>query len=300
MMKKYYDVSDAPLKFHYFFWYVSIPLGALLLIAYLMGDFAYLSDSAYSDVSLLFEIEIFFLLAELILRVICFVGFFKWSKDAWYSLMSLLSLKIIYSILVPIMFVAYFHMLVESVLIRSIGATIFSILVGIYYLKRKPLFFDDIFPTLPVQNTVPQKTKKQKKDKPPKEPKIRYCKLCSGLIDSDTKKCTSCGKQYFKIKITKNIIVVSALSFVIAALGGLNIWQCVDRINAQSEIDSLNKTVSSKQQSISNLVEENNALQGKIQALEGEKKGIASDFLTKKALERQLALEQKYNITNVE
>lgn len=279
-MKKYYDVSDAPLKFHYFFWYVSIPLGTLLLIGYLMGDFAYLSDSAYSDVSLLFEIEIFFLLAELILRVICFVGFFKWSKDAWYSLMSFLSLGIIYGILLPIMYAAYFPMLVERVLSKSIGTTIFSILVGIYYLKRKPLFFDDIFPTLPVQNTVPQKTKKQKKDKPPKEPKIRYCKLCSGLIDSDTKKCTSCGKQYFKIKITKNIIVVSALSFVIAALGGLNIWQCVDRINAQSKIDSLNKTVSTKQRYVSNLVEENNTLQGKIQSLTEENNKLKKQNIT--------------------
>lgn len=146
---------------------------------------------------------------------------------------------------------------------------------------------------------APEKTKKHKKDKPPKEPKIRYCKLCGGLIDSDTKKCSSCGKQYFKIKITKNIIVVSALSFVIAALGGLNIWQCVDRINAQDEIESLNQTVSSKQQSISNLVEENNTLQGKIQALEGGKKGIASDFLNDIVAGRRKIVEEYYEPTKI-
>ena len=155
-MKKYYEVSDTPLNFHYFFWYAAIPLGSLFLIKNLMGDFAYLSDNAYSDASLLLEIEIFFLFAELILRVICFVGFFKWSKDAWYSLMSLLSLGIIYNLLFLILYAVYFPGLMATALSHLIGATIFAILVGLYYLKRKPLFFDDIFPTLPVHNEKQQ------------------------------------------------------------------------------------------------------------------------------------------------
>lgn len=33
--------------------------------------------------------------------------------------------------------------------------------------------------------------------------KIRYCKMCGGSIDPDTKKCTQCGKQYFKFDIRK-------------------------------------------------------------------------------------------------
>lgn len=90
---------------------------------------------------------------------------------------------------------------------------------------------------------------------------------------------------------------MSALSFVIAALGGLNIWQCVDRINAQDEIESLNQTVSFKQQSISNLVEENNTLQGRIQALGGGKKGIASDFLNDLATGRRKIVEEYYEPT---
>ena len=37
---------------------------------------------------------------------------------------------------------------------------------------------------------------------PHKQPKValaKYCKKCGGKIDDETRKCTSCGKQYFKI-----------------------------------------------------------------------------------------------------
>ena len=32
--------------------------------------------------------------------------------------------------------------------------------------------------------------------------KRRYCKFCGGSIDSSTKKCTQCGKQYFRLHLT--------------------------------------------------------------------------------------------------
>ncbi|MBQ6606772.1 MAG: zinc ribbon domain-containing protein [Firmicutes bacterium] len=56
----------------------------------------------------------------------------------------------------------------------------------------------------------------------PKQPagKATYCKQCGGLIDPETKKCTKCGKQYFKSP--KNMVskVIVALLFL-AMAGGL-------------------------------------------------------------------------------
>lgn len=48
--------------------------------------------------------------------------------------------------------------------------------------------------------------------------KIRYCKMCGGVMDLKTKKCTQCGKQYFKFDIRKCkpyiFSVLSIFSFV--------------------------------------------------------------------------------------
>lgn len=47
--------------------------------------------------------------------------------------------------------------------------------------------------------------------------KKRYCKLCGGTIDSNTRKCTNCGKQYFKFILFSKYIFVSIISIIIAA-----------------------------------------------------------------------------------
>lgn len=52
----------------------------------------------------------------------------------------------------------------------------------------------------------------------PKAKKQRYCKYCGGAIDSETKKCTNCGKQYFNIKSAKHIICYALLIAAILSL----------------------------------------------------------------------------------
>ena len=49
-----------------------------------------------------------------------------------------------------------------------------------------------------------------------------FCKKCGGEIDFETRKCKSCGKQYFRAKI---IFPVFFLSIVMIALVGLNVYQ---------------------------------------------------------------------------
>lgn len=47
--------------------------------------------------------------------------------------------------------------------------------------------------------------------------KIRYCKLCGGIIDRNTKKCTNCGKQYFKFNIFRNYALTAIISIIVTA-----------------------------------------------------------------------------------
>lgn len=53
----------------------------------------------------------------------------------------------------------------------------------------------------------------------PKQPagKATYCKHCGGLVDPETKKCTKCGKQYFKFPTLA--VVRGLVAALIIAMG---------------------------------------------------------------------------------
>jgi len=56
---------------------------------------------------------------------------------------------------------------------------------------------------------------------PPKTSKQRFCKYCGGAIDPETKKCTSCGKQFFRLpKTTSNKLIIAIV--VLAILFGVS------------------------------------------------------------------------------
>lgn len=62
-----------------------------------------------------------------------------------------------------------------------------------------------------------------------KEKRLRYCSRCGSVIDNETKKCTGCGKQYFKgIRFSKSLVVIIALLVVVIGLTVLNINQYDD------------------------------------------------------------------------
>jgi len=75
----------------------------------------------------------------------------------------------------------------------------------------------------PVVENVTASPEKKVTVKKQKEPKIRYCKHCGNLIDNDSKKCTGCSKQYFRI--SKTAVLMSVLSLIIIASGTINIVQ---------------------------------------------------------------------------
>lgn len=59
-----------------------------------------------------------------------------------------------------------------------------------------------------------------------REAKRKFCSQCGSQIDPLTKKCTGCGKQYFKgIKLNKNTIIIAMLSILLIASITINIVQ---------------------------------------------------------------------------
>lgn len=80
-----------------------------------------------------------------------------------------------------------------------------------------------------------------------KAPKTRYCKMCGSLIDSETKKCTSCGKQFFKLpKLNKTVLLV----IICSVLLGLNIFQCIQLTQTKTTIVTQNKTIQKQEEKL--------------------------------------------------
>ena len=161
--------------------------------------------------------------------------------------------RIFYSILAGAPFL--YSIIVALITSQSLGIeAILSLIVGLiftlwnveYFKKRAHLFTDNpttlqedapapsqmqndvpVTPSATVTEESPEESNVATENNPPQEEKAiqsenapkkakRYCSLCGGEIDADTKKCAQCGKQYFKgfTKTGIALIVVSVLLLV--------------------------------------------------------------------------------------
>lgn len=105
---------------------------------------------------------------------------------------------------------------------------------------------------------VPEDNQTNTKRKKVKKTKITFCKKCGHMIDPETKKCTGCGKQYFKIKpINKNICVISCLAIFLLSSVTYNIFLLYDRQQNAEMIDEMNKQMGIYRNTILQLDEAN-------------------------------------------
>lgn len=82
------------------------------------------------------------------------------------------------------------------------------------------------------------------KEKQDKKVKIKYCSQCGSQIDPVTKKCTGCGKQYFKgIKITKFTCITTIVAVFLIISVVFNIFQNIKNQELNTEIDNLIESV---------------------------------------------------------
>lgn len=81
--------------------------------------------------------------------------------------------------------------------------------------------------------------------------KIKYCSRCGSAIDNKTKKCTGCGKQYFRgLRFTKFSVTVIILVLVFAALSALCVLQYINVDRLETKVSDLEQQVKYKETTI--------------------------------------------------
>lgn len=95
---------------------------------------------------------------------------------------------------------------------------------------------------------------------PHQKSKSRFCKFCGSSIDPYTKKCTGCGRQYFRIHVTASGIRSIALFISTIMLSSILIYNVnrynvtISRLNAQ--ISDLEEDIENKNKEIQDLDEQ--------------------------------------------
>jgi hypothetical protein len=137
---KYQSIENTPLAFHAFFRFVLLPIniayGAYSLIRSILdlhSNYAIYEQYGAGLIGAYYT-DIVYGIVFIILAAIVFIGFFRWKPYAWSSLMVILIIAPIYNY-----YAAYLSG--GAYFIRAVILTIFSILVAVYYVHRKPLFF---------------------------------------------------------------------------------------------------------------------------------------------------------------
>ena len=108
-----------------------------------------------------------------------------------------------------------------------------------------------VIPSAIVKNPLVETVDDSQENNIKKKYRTKFCKLCGGQIDDHTKKCSGCGKQYFKgIKFNKFLMTIIVLSAIILISVIINIVQCIEIENLTDKVESQISTISSQKSRI--------------------------------------------------
>lgn len=112
------------------------------------------------------------------------------------------------------------------------------------YTQFMGVLHDEYFGTPAVVATTPPASSNKQEETPvvttkvsQKKNKQRYCKLCGQPIDNTTKKCTGCGKQYFKARF-KPLYALLVILLLVGGYVGVNYFCAVSAMNDEEFIKS--------------------------------------------------------------
>lgn len=176
-LKYYTDHHDTPLAFHAFVKWVALPLAILTTI----GNLVTLSRSAtiggWADVSGVIS------LVDLVLLAMALVGLACWEGYGWMALMAHLGLAVGCALLMVGICALEAPDDMGFVLGRLLAILIYSGLVGLYYMKRRNLFY-------------PKEESKTEEIRPPvEEPSAACCRHCGEKLLPGSCFCPSCGAR---------------------------------------------------------------------------------------------------------
>ena len=108
-----------------------------------------------------------------------------------------------------------------------------------------------VIPSTIVKNPLVETVDDSQENNIKKKYRTKFCKLCGGQIDDHTKKCSGCGKQYFKgIKFNKFLMTIIVLSAIILISAIINIVQFIEIENLTDKVESQISTISSQKSRI--------------------------------------------------
>jgi len=135
-MQKYTDKASIPLKFHAFYRYVLLPLNFAFLLYSFLQEIKEMTFFHWTFVVIV--ISYIIIITSL---VIIFIGFYTWRPYGWYAIYVSLIASLAYNCFAAFILIAY-----DSAQAAYSAGVIFGSLlrlglIGLYYAKRKVLFF---------------------------------------------------------------------------------------------------------------------------------------------------------------
>ena len=189
-MKKYNDRSETPLTFHKFFWWVVLPLSFLTGCTRM--------NSAVQDVNAGYgayaTIDVLYYFAILGLIAACFIGFFQWKSYAWYCVILILSVNVVYGLYGVVLYAVTLPDWIVTPIAWLIISLIYAILIGIYYIRRRPLFFPDMKdPYAAPMGGFGRLVQASEARTADPLPKVKYCTKCGAILSGGGYYCSECG-----------------------------------------------------------------------------------------------------------
>lgn len=187
-MKQYYIRESTPLKYHTFMRYAGLPLGILIVVRNIISSWP-----AAGEFNYVYLIDYASYFASFVLLSAAFVGFFNWAGYAWNCMMINYVVVGLHRVVVLGLYAVYLPSQLAAEIGSLIGFSIAAVLVGIYYWKRRPLFFP---PTVhfcterePEHLVVPANQG---------ESLSKYCHKCGFELLRESEYCSQCGTPVLK------------------------------------------------------------------------------------------------------
>lgn len=145
-------------------------------------------------------------------------------------------------------------------------------------------------------NTVPYSDRLPLEVTPAKSKKVkpRFCKHCGHPIDPATKKCTGCGKQYFRLPARKGSSLVWK---VVTILSIIAVCLCVYRISQlETQISDMQSLATEQEAKIAELNKTGESLQKRIAEKSSKVASLTGDISTLKRKNEKM--EKVYDFCN--
>ena len=172
-MKRHYIKEKTPLKYHKFCRWVALPLSILFNLA------TVITTLGTAELNWGHAIDLGFNILLTLLALIAFVGFFRWSPASWYAIVGAEVCGIVYRAVVLAVIARFTPDEIDSALGELLGYTVVAVLIIIYYVKRRPLFFPQ---EVPVQMECGSDTAS-----------VLFCRKCGERLSEGSRFCSRCG-----------------------------------------------------------------------------------------------------------